>query len=420
MSLRVFKFGGSSVESVSRIKNMHRILLKYSEDQLVVVISALGKMTNAFEVLPPLFLSDRDTFNIELKKLIDVHLLIAQELEVVVSDLHDRYQTHVSKCLHDIGNKPDFDFLYDQIVSLGELFSTELIVAYILKSGQNCAWMDIREVIATDDKHQAANVDFEKTKLNTIRKIKGSYSNFDIIVTQGFLGRNQAGFTTTLGREGSDYTASILSSCLDLKRLIIWKDVPGILTGDPSVFEDVIKLDALSYREAIEMTYYGAKVIHPKTIMPLQNKGIILNVRSFLDLSNEGSFVSNIDQERYPPITVIQNDVVLCRISSLDFSFIAENHLSYIFKAVKSAGLKLCLMKNSAVSFTLCFHSCTTAKIEKFRDHILQYFSVKIMKDLDLITIRHYSKEVVQQRIGDREILFEEKNEDTIQFVLKG
>ena len=279
--------------------------------------------------------------------------------------------------------------------------------------------MDVRKVLKTDNTYREGIVDFKKTSRLVSKKIKSLSSEADLIVTQGFLGGAANGSTTTLGREGSDYTAAILAYALDVEELTIWKDVQGILTADPRRFDNVELLEKLSYREAVEMTYYGAQVIHPKTIQPIQNKRIQLNVRSFVDTSQGGTTIADYGMLNYPPIVVIQDDVILIQITSNDFSFISENHLGFIFEQLSKHQIKLCAMRNSAVSFTLCVRLISDATFEAFIKSIGKQFSVEITRGLQLMTIRHFTKNLITSLTQNKVLMFEERLKDTVQLVLK-
>ena len=419
MSILVFKFGGSSVKDAVGVTRIKNILESHKEHKLVVVISAMGKTTNALEEVHKIYLKDPDQGLARLDDVIEKHLDIAEALgmdrDVVSRTLHPLI---VDNLMLSEGSK-DSDLLYDQIISLGELFSTTIITQYLKHCNLNAKWMDVRNVILTDGTHREARVDFAITKNKITKKVKRYTQSADLIITQGFIGKTKEGFTTTLGREGSDYTAAIMAYALGVDELIIWKDVPGILTGDPRRFKDATLLEKLSYREAIEMTFFGAKVIHPKTIQPIQNKGIQLKVKSFLNPEAPGTLIADPGADYYPPIIVIEDDVVLLHITSNDFSFISENHLSLIFDKMNKHKLKLSVMRNSAISFMLCVTKVDDVYLAAFLKDLGDEFTVDLHKNLQLITVRHFNQSLVDSLTSNKEILFEETLRNTIQLVVR-
>ena len=305
MELKVFKFGGSSVKNAERISLVSDIIQSFSDNQLVVVISAMGKTTNELEQVYKKYLIDNDAGIKALDLILDKHVAIAAELGLDEQQIMKKLQAFVVDNLSTIAPSDSPDQIYDGVISLGELFSTTIIVEYLKSRSLSAKWMDVRYVLATDGRHKNAKVDFPLTSNKISKKTKKYFQDAQVIITQGFIGKSDMDMTTTLGREGSDYTAAIFAYALDVEDLTIWKDVPGILTADPRRFENVELLEKLSYREAIEMTYYGAKVIHPKTIQPIQNKRIKLNVRSFLSPTETGTVISDPGMLNYPPIVVV-------------------------------------------------------------------------------------------------------------------
>src|SRR5690606_720183 len=277
-----------------------------------------------------------------------------------------------------------------QVVGYGELLSTTIVSNYLNLVGIHNQWMDVRNLIKTDSGHREAQVNWERTQKEVTQRVDLSELN----ITQGFLGSDDNNFTTTLGREGSDYTAAILSYCLDAESMHIWKDVPGVLTADPRLFDDVMILPRLSYKEAIEMTYFGAKVIHPKTIKPLQNKNIPLYVRPFDEPESEGTLISDIVELSYPPVVVIEPNQCLLHISTNDFSFVAEHHLSSIFDLLDKHRLKVKMMRNTAISFTICT-AFLPDKIQAFEKSLGDDFKSVVDQNLELIAIRHHNEETL-------------------------
>lgn len=419
--VKVFKFGGASVKDTDNIINTATILQRYGQGKCVVVISAIGKMTNALEVVYQSYLKNKSKAPKQLNVIIQDHLAIAELLGLDKKKLSRKFEKQVEANLGLINSSKDSpDKIYDHIVSLGELLSTLLISSYLKKSGRSVKWMDARKVLMTDDNHREGKVDFKVSTRRIQKKVKKLHQSCELIITQGFLGGTKAGMTTTLGREGSDYTAAIMAYALGVKELTIWKDVPGILTADPRRFKEVTLLKKLSYREAIEMTYYGAKVIHPKTIQPIQNKGIKLKVKSFKNPKAAGTTISSRGSVQYPPIVVIQDNVILLQISSKDFSFISEDHLSFIFEKMKTHKIKLGVMRNSAISFTLVILDVDSKVLKAFVQDISSLLTVEVHAGLQMMTVRHFVERELGLLTEGKEILFEETLDDTVTMVLRG
>jgi len=421
MGLRLFKFGGASVRDADNIRNIRDIVRKYSEDKLILVVSAMGKTTNALEEVHKAMQSGEQAARERLDEIVLAHLQCAEELGLQKEEIEPSFRLFIEKAFESLrlGQKLSSACIYDQLVSLGELFSSTLISLYLKKEGMHSKCLDVRKIIQTDNNFQDATVDFVSTQKEVDTVLAPMMEDADIIITQGFLGQAQNGMTVTLGREGSDYSAAILAYCLDVKDLSIWKDVPGVLTADPRRFENVEKIDKMSYKEAIEMSYYGAQVIHPKTIRPLQNKGIRLHVKSFKDPDVEGTIISEDGLLNYPPIVVIQDDVVLMQISSKDFSFIAENHLSQIFDVLNRHRIKLCTMRNSAISFTICVRNPGKVELEKIEQDLSEEFLIDIFKGLQLYTFRYANEQLIKKLIENKVVLFEEKMKYTLQLVAR-
>lgn len=419
MDLRLFKFGGASVRDADNIRKIGEIVGKYGENKLILVISAMGKTTNALEEVHKAMQSGEEAARERLDEIVLNHVQCAEELGLKKEELESRLKLFVENAFESLKKFKNLSSacIYDQLVSLGELFSTALISLFLEQEGFQAKWMDVRTIIQTDDNFRDATVDFVSTQKEVDSVLVPLFDKADVIITQGFLGRAQNGMTVTLGREGSDYTAAILAYCLDVKELSIWKDVPGVLTADPRRFENVEKIDKMSYKEAIEMSYYGAQVIHPKTIRPLQNKGIRLHVKSFMDPDAEGTIISEDGLLNYPPIVVIQEDVVLMQISSRDFSFIAENHLSQIFNVLNRHRIKLCTMRNSAISFTICVRNPGKLELEKLEQELSEEFLLDLFKGLQLYTFRYANDQLIKKLIKNKVVLFEERMKHTIQLV---
>ncbi len=417
--MKVFKFGGSSVKDAASMSNIKDIISQYASAKLVVVISAMGKTTNRLESIFKTYLHNEEAGLDALDSLISDHEKVCEELGLDADKVGREMRALMIDNLSQVATTNNRSAIYDQIISIGELCSTKIMAEYLSSSGIPSKWMDVRNVILTDKNYREGKVDFAITKNKIHKKVKKYLLDTDVIITQGFIGRSTEGLTTTLGREGSDYTASIFAYSLDVEELTIWKDVPGILTADPRRFENVELLDKLSYREAIEMTYYGAKVIHPKTIQPIQKKNIRLNVRSFEDTSLAGTTIAANGLPSYPPIIVIQDKVILIQITSNDFSFIAENHMAVIYNRMSELQIKSSVNRNSAISFTLCISHVEDGLLDKFLKSLDDGFSTEVYKDLQLISVRHFLPGTVESLTKDKLVLFEETLDDTIQLVVR-
>lgn len=418
--MKVFKFGGASVNSADAVRNMAQIVQSHLEsDSLVVVVSAMGKTTNLLEKLVPTN-SESSIPNSELRQqLEDYHLdivksLIPNDKEIVnkVLDLLRQLDHTITSLSHS-----NYNYCYDQIVSFGELISTTIIAHYLNHLGINTLWQDAREIIKTDDHYREGRVDWEATQQknkNLELKIKNSYR---VILTQGFIGGTDDG-TTTLGREGSDYSAAILAYCLGAESVTIWKDVPGFLNADPKFFKDTVKISQIPYNEAIELAYYGASVIHPKTVKPIQNKGIPLYIRSFVTPESEGSSIGD-----YPtiipetPLYIFRNNQILLSILPRDYSFIAEDNLKVIFGILSKIGIRVNLMQNSALSFSICIDN-NPQLVKPLIDELKNMFRVRYNENLQLITIRYYTQEVIDRIVAGRPILLEQRSRTTEQLIV--
>lgn len=420
MQLKVYKFGGASVKDAEGFRNVGNILGNYKDGPIAVVVSATGKTTNALEKVVHHFYAGDGLAQKLLEEIKQYHFDLIAELfpasPDVLDDLNDAF-VEIEWMLEDAPHE-DYDYTYDQIVSVGEIISSKILAHYLKHLKLSCNWFDIRNVILTDNTYRDAKVLWDQTQQQATDKLMPLLGSNTLVVTQGFIGSTTENFTTTLGREGSDYTAAILSFCLNAGSMHIWKDVPGVLTGDPKIFDDVVRLPRLSYREAIEMTYYGAKVIHPKTIKPLQNKQIPLYVRPFSDPGNEGTLISDEIELSYPPVVVIEPDQTLLHISTNDFSFVAEHHLSMIFSLLATHRLKVNMMRNTAISFTVCVNHAP-GRIERFGQALGSEFKLTADYDLELITIRHYNDEILAEMKRDRLVLFEEKLQETVQMTVR-
>lgn len=418
--MNVFKFGGASVKDAVGIQNVIGIMKHFPAEKIAVVVSATGKTTNALEdVVKSYFAKDGTAFD-KLAAVRQNHATILQDLGLSGTDAEKDVNDLFVEIDWILEEEPQdtFDYVYDQVVSIGELVSSRILCHAMIQAGLNAAWLDIRGVLYTDEIHREAKVIWGITTEKTSKAMDQLMANHDVVVTQGFIGSTAENHTTTLGREGSDYTAAILSYCCGADAMHIWKDVPGVLTADPRKFDNVTKIEKLSYNEAIEMTYYGAKVIHPKTIKPLQNKNIPLFVRPFDDPQSHGTRISSEGEGYYPPIVVIEEDQALISISVKDFSFVAEHHLSNIFGILSALRVKVNMMRNTAISFTLCVNY-NPEKIRLLQEKLGAEFSVIVEEGLEMITVRHFSNEVITEMKRSKITMFEDRLQDTIQLVVK-
>lgn len=420
--MQVYKFGGASVKDADGIKNLAKILRLTSLKNIVVVISAMGKTTNALEEITFSYFHQDEKFYQLFNDVKKYHFDILNELfenNIPTSVFDDINNTFV-EIEWMIEDEPvdEYAFIYDQIVSIGELLSTKIVSHYLNHIGINSKWLDVRSYIQTDNNYKEANVNWDKTCELITKSIPEITSN-QIAIIQGFIGNTSENFTTTLGREGSDYTAAIFANCLNADNLTVWKDVPGILNADPKIFDGTQKLDELSYAEAIEMTFYGATVIHPKTIKPLQNKHIPLFVKPFMAPEETGTIIKSEEVIISTPIIITKNNQVLVSLNSKDFSFITEENLFNIYKIFSKKAVKINMMQVSALSFSACF-DFDEAKFIQLKDDLEQEFSFKYNHNLKLITIRHATEESIKRYIDADRIVLEQRSRLTAQFVLKG
>lgn len=419
--MKIFKFGGASVKNAEAVMNVLRILDRYKSERLIVVISAMGKTTNAIEVLLSKWFDGRD-YAAELDQLNNYHTQILDELDALLPDNINRhlYSNYFQNFSQILTQKPnlEFDQHYDQIVAFGEYFSTSILSAAAEAQGKLCAFHDVRKSIKTNSRFRSATVNWDESKASSSELAELSALNA-IVITQGFIGQDKNLNTTTLGREGSDYTAAVLAYLFDAESVTIWKDVPGMLNADPRYFPEAIKLERISYLEAIELSYYGASVIHPKTIQPLQNKGIPLYVKSFLHPEESGSIIQeDQSQDKEIPSFIIKQNQYLVSISTRDFSFIVEEHLSEIFDALVRHGIKINVMQNSAISFSFCIDE-EERKFNLFREEIQKTYSLKYNTGLSLLTIRHYTEPIVQKLITGKEVFLEQRSRTTMRIVMR-
>src|SRR6201991_5092750 len=387
----VFKFGGASVKDASGIINLASVVKKYTGNQLLIVVSAMGKTTNALETLTKAYVDQSDDLNNIYAEVKAYHNHILEGLFESSHPIFNEVANTFVEIDWMIEDEPhdDYDFIYDQLVSIGELVSTRIVSASLAKEGVINQWLDVRGYIHSDNTYREGVVQWDKTRASITKDIPALLEK-GAVVTQGFMGGTSENFTTTLGREGSDYTASIFAACLGAESVTTWKDVPGILNADPKHFSDTVKFNELTYSEAIEMTYYGASVIHPKTIKPLQNAKIPLLVKSFNDPGADGTVIKETATTLFEkPVIILKQNQVLLSISAKDYSFISEDHLSDIFKLFAQSHVKANVMQTSALSFSVCF-DLIAERFEKLLAGLKPNFKVKYNDGLSLITIRHY------------------------------
>lgn len=416
--MRVFKFGGASVKDADAIKNVVNVLREVGYNDTLVVISAMGKITNAMEKVVESYFNDKDAVQESLQEVVEYHNSIL--LDLFQNPNHPVYGK-VKVLFEEVkgflawNKSPKYAFVYDQVVCYGELLSTTIVSAYLNEIGISNTWLDVRTLIKTDSSNRDAQVNWERTQQEVVSKVDISKLN----ITQGFLGSDDNNFTTTLGREGSDYSAAILAYCLNAESVTIWKDVPGVLNADPRNFENAQLLDQISYREAIELAFYGASVIHPKTLQPLQRKEIPLKVKSFVNPKDKGTTVGKGNGiEPKVPCFIVKKNQVLLKLSSLDFSFIVEDNISEIFKLFHDHRLKVDLIQNSAISFSVCLDN-------KFRglppllEELKRKFKVVCHEDVSLYTIRHFNDDSVKSLQNGKSVLVEQRGKETVQLVVK-
>lgn len=418
--MKVFKFGGASVNSADAVRNMAQIVQKHLESTpLVVVVSAMGKTTNLLEKLVPGSADASSTKELR-QQLEDYHRNIAAALmpeNMEVQQKIDSLLTNLDNlCASLPSDVEHYNYSYDQVVSHGELLSTTIIADYLNILGINTQWCDARQLIRTDNHYREGRVDWAATQQTINSQLSTLHPQ--LIITQGFIGGTADGQTTTLGREGSDYTAAILAYCLRAESVTIWKDVPGFLNADPKFFKNTVKINQIPYNEAIELAYYGASVIHPKTVKPIQNKNIPLYIRSFITPDNEGSSIGNyhnINPET--PLYIFKNNQILFSILPRDYSFIAEDNLQVIFGILNKLGIKVNLMQNSALSFSICIDN-NPLLVKPLIDALKSMFRVRYNDKLQLVTIRYYTQQVIDSIVAGRPILLEQRSRTTEQIIV--
>jgi aspartate kinase len=427
--MNIFKFGGASVKDAAGVINVCRILTHYASQDLGVVVSAMGKTTNALELILAHYQKEDPAYNQLIIDLENSHHRIVSDLEEHLSTSGDALLSRfresgitndIKQLIKDLkedltrNKSRNYSFIYDQIVGYGELLSTKIVVAYLNTCGASVTWLDARQLIKTDSKYRDAAVNWSQSET----AITAACSN-RFFLTQGFIGSDDNGFTTTLGRAGSDYTAGILAYCLDAGSVTIWKDVPGVLNADPRAFEQTQLIHSMPYNEAIELAFYGASVIHPKTLQPLQGKKIALKVRSFVDFEAPGTVIKEQDlMDPEVPCYIVRNQLVFLKISARDFSFIGEGNISDIFHELNRFKIQVGLIQNSAISFSLCVED-KYGKIQELLHALSQKYKVSHVENISLYTVRHYDDSSTAIIEKGREVILKQFTQDTLQLVVK-
>lgn len=417
MRYKVFKFGGASVKDAPAIENLHNILRRYPDDHIIVVISAMGKTTNFLEKVLHAYYHNPDQVEALVYELEQQHKDVALRLVPDPGSIFDRISELFGqlRAKLDVEHSNNYDFDYDQLVSFGEMLSTSLISMYLNLAGLTNTWLDARRLVRTDDTYREGRVDWD----TTIAQIRDAVlaKPDRVFVTQGFIGGTAEHLTTTLGREGSDYSAAIMAYALDAESVTIWKDVPGLLNADPKRFPDAVKLDKIPYEEAVELSYYGASIIHPKTLKPLQNKQIPLYVKSFFEPDNEGSVIMTCTSKSNVPSIIVKDRQTLLTVFPRDFSFIAVDNLSELFAVFAKYRIRINMMQNSALSFSVCTDA-EPQRVQQCVEALQEKYKVKYNENVQLITIRHYNKPTIEKVLSGRTAILRQTSRATIQFVI--
>lgn len=415
--MKIFKFGGASVKDAEGVKNLVKILENSGKDQTLIVVSAMGKTTNSFELVVKNYFENKQELSYSLNQIYDFHNKILSELFLEsnnpifseVKDILENLKVFLSR-----NKSPNYSFVYDQVVSFGEILSSKIISSYLNYVNIKSNWIDARLLIKTDSKYRDANLNWEVTQNSITNNINNSVLN----ITQGFIGSDENNFNTTLGREGSDYSAAIFAYCLNAESVTIWKDVPGVLNADPRVFKNPKLLKKISYTEAIELAFYGASVIHPKTLQPLQKKEIPLYVKSFLDPLSKGTVISRGTKiEPEIPCFIVKRNLCLLKLSSLDFSFIVEDNISDIFQILHENKMKVDLIQNSAISFSVCVFD-KYYRLKELLSILKATFKVEYTENVSLFTIRHFNENSAKEILKNNRLLLEQRTSETLQLVV--
>ena len=413
--MKIFKFGGASVKDADSVKNVLRVLSIQGFERCLIVVSAMGKTTNALERVVEFYFNKSD-YQQEIAKIKEEHIQIAKGL----FDENHHVFSEIKLFFDDIesflrrNKSPNYNFVYDQVVTCGEMISSKILSVYLSDNEMGNQWLDARDFIKTDTNYREGVVNWEDTEKNISQLDKAK-----TYVTQGFIGSDENNFTVSLGREGSDYSAAIFAYCLDAKDMTIWKDVPGVMTGDPRKFENVELLSNISYEEAIEMAYYGASVIHPKTLQPLKQKSIPFFVKSFINPEKAGTKIGISTENQLLESYILKENQVLMRISTRDFSFIAEDHISFIFRELAKRNIKVSLMQNSAISLALCLEDKFN-NIDELEAELEQDFNTEIVKNVSLFTRRNARLENLDKLYEGKNVLLEQITKTTVQMIING
>lgn len=417
--MKVFKFGGASVKDADSVKNMSSIIKAHMSDPLVVIVSAMGKTTNALEHLLSLTMGEKDSSQ-ALNEIREFHLSIIQELGIQsnkkLNQEIDEIFEQLENGLNEFSSSMGYDYMYDQTVSLGEVLCTKIISTYLNNQGITNTWLDARKIVKTDDLHRYAKVDWGASQA----MIKSQVNQVEegIVLTQGFIGSNSDFKSTTLGREGSDFSAAIFATSVNAESVTIWKDVQGVLNADPKKFDNTELYSRLPYKEAAEMTYYGASVIHPKTIKPLAQKGIPLYVRSFEKPDQEGTIIEECIVPNLAPAIIHKDKQTVMSFKISDFSFINEHHIHLIFEHIKRLNLSINLMQNSAISFTICMDD-DPKKREQMRTALMDEFLIYYNEGLEMITVKNYNQDTINKLMENRQVIIEQRSRNNFQMVYR-
>jgi aspartate kinase len=410
--MKIFKFGGASVKDAESVKNVSMVLKSQGFEKCLLVISAMGKTTNDLEKVVELYFKKED-YQTEIEKIKQKHIEIAKGLfqnnHLVFDEINLFFDDIVSFLRRN--KSPNYNFVYDQVVSCGEMISTKIVSEYLNDIQFTNQWLDARDYIKTDDSYRDGVVNWQKTE-----EFIATLNPAICYVTQGFIGSDDNNFTVTLGREGSDYSAAIFAYCLNAEAMTIWKDVPGVMTGDPRKFKDVSLLSNISYEEAIEMAYYGASIIHPKTLQPLQQKNIPFYVKSFVDPTKDGTKVGASEKNQHEESYILKENQTLLKISTRDFSFIAEDHMSLVFGYLSKYKIKVSLMQNSAISLALCLED-KFLKIDELNNELQKVFETDVIKNVSLFTVRNAKMENIGKFYQEKSVLLEQIAKNTLQMV---
>jgi len=415
--MRIYKFGGASVKDANGVKNLITILNTLGSEKTLIVVSAMGKTTNSLELVVKNYFDNKEELQYSINEVFTFHNKILNDL---FNDNKHQIFSDVKEILENLriflkrNKSTDYSFVYDQVVIFGEILSTKIINSYLIHSNIRCNWLDARTLIKTDSKYRDANLNWEITKNSISNGVNTKLLN----ITQGFIASDSNNFSTTLGREGSDYTAAIFAYCLNAESVTIWKDVPGVLNADPRVFKKPQLLNKISYTEAIELAFYGASVIHPKTLQPLQKKEIPLYVKSFLNPSGNGTAISRGTKiDPLIPCFIVQRNLNLLKLSSLDFSFIVEDNISDIFQILHENKMKVDLIQNSAISFSVCVYD-KYSRLKELLSILKATFKVECTENVSLFTIRHFNDNSSDEILKNNKLLLEQRTNETLQLVV--